>query len=187
MRAEALPEEQPPKMHTRYAPSFFETVYEKHFGRVYTFVRYVVRDSHAADDIVSEVFVKVLRKLNGYRPQKGTLTDWLFAIARNAVRDYLRSMKHRSHLSLEAIGEKAASEPTPEERYIREEALDRLIKALGRLGAREREIVALRFAAGLSNRSIARMCALSEGNVAVIIYRAVRRLQKDLRDEEEAG
>ncbi len=61
------------------------------------------------------------------------------------------------------------------------------LSAVGRLPAREREIVALKFAGGLSNQAIAGLCRLSPGNVAVILCRAIRRARADLEREEASS
>ena len=80
--------------------------------------------------------------------------------------------------------DRASATPPPEEIAERDESRSELLEAVARLSERERELVALKFAAGLTHRTIAELTGLSEGNVGVILYRAVRRLRAVLAVEE---
>ncbi len=162
-------------------------LYELYAGRLYNYCRYHLGDRDMADEAVSRIFEKVLRNLHRYDPRRGEPGDWLFAIARNAVSDQRRSAGRRATVSLEAIPEHQAAGLTPEESALERERRQRLAAAVGRLPAREREIVALKFAGGLSNQAIAGLCRLSPGNVAVILCRAIRRARADLEREEASS
>jgi RNA polymerase sigma-70 factor (ECF subfamily) len=87
-------------------------------------------------------------------------------------------------VSLETVGEHAAIEsaagPGPESQVVAGEEVEALKEALQLLSEREREIIRLRFVAGITNRAIAKMMGLREGNVAVILFRALRKLRKTL-------
>ena len=119
-----------------------------------------------------------------YRPDRAPFSAWLFAIARNAVNDHLRVQNRRRWLSLELVGERPSTDPKPEEIVVREEGHARLLAAVSHLSNRQRELIALKFAAGLTNRRIAELTGLTESNVGVILYRSVRRLRAELRGEE---
>lgn len=174
-----------PKAMRRCAdPSGFAVVYERNFRRVYNFVRYLARGAAEAEDLTAAVFEKALRGYAGYRPERGSVEDWLLAIARNTVRDHARRTAGRVRVSLDAVAEPASPAEGPEGILTREESRRAVLRAVSRLPGREREVVALRFAAGLPNRSIAAVCGITEGHVAVIAYRAVRRLRTLLVDGE---
>jgi RNA polymerase sigma-70 factor (ECF subfamily) len=111
----------------------------------------------------------------------------LFGIARHAVNDHFRAKRRRHWLSLDILRERAGDGPDPEHQAIDAEAREGMLTAVARLSERERDIVGLKFAAGLSNRRIAELTDLKEGNVAVILYRAIRRLRKELRAEEQTS
>ncbi|BAF60469.1 hypothetical protein PTH_2288 [Pelotomaculum thermopropionicum SI] len=87
-------------------------------------------------------------------------------------------------IPLEVLGETACSLTGPEETAIYNESREQLLTALSRLNDRERNLVALKFSAGLTNRAIAGIAGLTESNVAVILYRAVRRLRAELDAED---
>ncbi|HUT02771.1 MAG TPA: sigma-70 family RNA polymerase sigma factor [bacterium] len=185
MNVMALVEEQALIAQAKAEPSAFAAIYDHYFPRVFSYIRYHVRDAEAADDITAQIFEKALIKIKGYRPERAPFADWLFAIARNAVTDHLRSRMRYRWLPLDALRDQASDAPQPEDVAIRNETLDRLRTAVSSLSDREREIIALKFAARLTNRSISRLCGLTESNVAVILSRAIGRLRIELCTEED--
>jgi RNA polymerase sigma factor (sigma-70 family) len=152
--------------------------------RVYNYVYCHVRDPGTADDIVSSVFERVFRNASKFDPRRAGVTEWVFAIAANAVRDHFRARKRARLVSLDAVGEMASPDMSPEETVMKKEMVAALLAGIGRLEQREREIVTLKFAGGLSNKAIARICRMRAGNVAVIAHRAVRKLRLEILDEE---
>ncbi len=82
-------------------PAAFAAIYDHYFPRVYNYVRYRVSDAETADDLTAQVFERALVNIGRYRPKRGPFAAWLFAIARNAVSDYLRAQRRRRWLSLE--------------------------------------------------------------------------------------
>lgn len=155
----------------------FTALYKYYFTRVYNYVHYRVNDYHAADDLTSHIFEKVFSRLNYYSSEKAAFSAWVFSIARNAITDYYRSKK-RSHLtSLEITEELTDSEPDPAHKVAFNETQLHLKKALAKLNKRERDIIALKFWSGFSNRYIARLIGISESNTGVILFRAMRRLR----------
>jgi len=179
-----LPDE--PELVARAAtePAAFASLYDYYLPRLYKYMRYRVGDMDAAEELTGQVFERVLAKIGSYRPERGPFTAWLFAVAHNTVADYLRTQKRRRLISLEVIGETACTAAGPEETAIRNETREKLLAALSRLTDRERNLIALKFSAGLTNRTIAELSGLTQSNVAVILYRAVRRLRAELRGEK---
>lgn len=161
-------------------PAAFAAIYDHYFPRVYNYVRYRVGDAEMADDLTAQVFERALVSIGSYRPQRAPFAAWLFAIARNGVTDHLRAQRRRRWLSLDVLGGRASAEPEPEEVVAANETRAELLAAVARLSDRERDLIALKFAAGLSNRRIAELMGLSANNVGVILYRAVRRLRAEL-------
>lgn len=176
-----------PQVTEKAQASSFSGVYEKHFSAVYNYVRYQVHDPHLTDDLVSIAFERAFAALATYEPRRGSMTDWLFGIVRNTVRDHARVTRRRPTVSLELVCPPVSPLPSPEQAVIDRETMERLLASVGRLNERERDIIGLKFAAGLSNRSIARLCHLREGNVAIILFRALRRLRQELSDGEVAS
>jgi RNA polymerase sigma-70 factor (ECF subfamily) len=164
-------------------PDAFASIYHHYLPRLYKYMRYRIGDRNEAEELTSEVFVRVLTKINSYRPERGPFSGWLFTIAHNIVVDYLRARNRRNYVSLEVSGQRASDGEKPEEMAIHNETREKLLSALSGLTDRERNLIAFKFSAGLTNHTIAEISGLSESNVAVILYRAMRRLRSELDGE----
>jgi len=158
----------------------FAAVYDHFFRRVYNYVRYRVEDPETADDVTAQVFERALRHLPEYRPDQAPFAAWLFRIARHAVTDHLRQRRRHPALPLESIEDRFSDQPEPSEQVEVAQTQARVLALVARLKEREREIIALKFGAGLTNCQIAELIGLSEGNVGVILYRAIRALRREL-------
>jgi RNA polymerase sigma-70 factor (ECF subfamily) len=165
-------------------PAAFAAIYDHYFPRVFNYVRYRVRDAATTDDLTAQVFERALVRIDSYRPEQAPFGAWLFGIARNAVNDHLRARRRRQWLSLEVLRARRSAEAEPEDVALQSETRAELLAAVARLSTRERDLIALKFAAGLTNRRIAELTGLSESNVGVILYRAVRRLRTELSAKE---
>lgn len=143
-------------------------------------MRLRVQDEALAQDLTAATFERALTHLHQLRAPDA-FGGWLFRIARNELAQYFR--RRRVVVSLEAIADHPSGEPQAEARLERHDDLDRLLAALRCLSEREQEIVALKFVGDLDNRQIGRATGLRAGHVAVILYRAIRRL-RDMLEEE---
>ncbi|RME38157.1 MAG: sigma-70 family RNA polymerase sigma factor [Thermoflexia bacterium] len=159
----------------------WEAVYDEYLPRVYNYFRYLVGSQAVAEDLTAAVFEKAWRRRDRYRADRGVLSTWLFALAKNVARDHFRRDHHRE-VPLEWAGEMADPEPV-EEVVAEGEERARLGTLLARLPPRERELVALKYGAGLTNREIARLTGLSETNVGTILHRVVQRLREQWEEE----
>jgi len=180
----ALPHEQALVACAQAEPKAFAAVYDHYYPRVYSYARYRVNETPVAEDLTAQIFERVLVHIRDYDPKRAPFTAWLFTIARNVVNDHLRGARSHPIVSLETQYHLVNPESLPEETAVRRETNAELLAALAVLNNREREILALKFAAGLTNRRIADIVRLSEKNVSVILYRAVQRLRRQLRPEE---
>ena len=128
-----------------------------------------------AEDLTARTFEKAWRARRRYRRDVAGFATWLLVIARNVAIDHLRA--RRSHLPLEAAAAVAAPTATPEENVLRGSEAERLTVLLNALPERERELLALKYGAEMTNRAIARVTGLSESNVGTILHRAVESLR----------
>ena len=179
-----LPDEAELVTRAKSEPDAFATVYHYYLPRLYKYMRYRVGDRSDAEELTSQVFERVLTQIDSYCPERGPFAGWLFAIAHNTVVDYQRIQKRHTQVSLEALGQRACNGAGPENMVIYNESRKKLLAALSGLTDRERNLIALKFSAELTNRTIARISGLGESNVAVILYRTVRRLRAELDDCE---
>lgn len=157
--------------------SAFDELYSYYFPRVYNYVHYRVANVHVCEDLTSQIFEKLFSRLNYYQSGKAAFSAWLFSIARHTIADYYRSQARKPYTSLEMTIELIDSEPDPSDIVVLSETQQHLLKALSSLTQRERDIIALKFWSGSSNRDIATLVGISESNTAVILFRAMRRLR----------
>ncbi len=165
-------------------PLGVEELFVRLSRRVYNFACWHTGDAASADDIVSAVFERVLRGLHRFDPRRSRAEDWVFAIAVNVVRDFHRARRRNRVVSLERVGELAGAAQTPEDATLQEDRLARLLTAVAHLPPRDRDVVTLKFAAGLTNEAVGTLCRLQPGHVAVIAHRAARALRDMLVAQE---
>jgi RNA polymerase sigma-70 factor, ECF subfamily len=157
----------------------FEQFYYAELPRVYNFFRYRFGDGPQAEDLTSETFEKAWKHREKYKRDLSALSTWIFTIARNVAIDYYR--KKDNEVSLNEAVNSPSNEMTIDELAQQHIEYARLSILLAQLVDRDRELVALKYGAGLTNRAIAGLSGLTESNVAVILHRAVH----TLRDEWE--
>ena len=157
----------------------WDRLYAEQLPRIYNFFRYRV-GADDAEDLTSETFEKAWRARHTYRRDLGAFTTWLYAIARNVAIDHFR--RRVVHEPLDAASHVAA-QGTPELDAIRESDRRRVALLLAALDERSREIIALRYGGGLTNRAIARLLGLSESNVGTILHRAIAELRSRWPEE----
>ena len=170
----------PAKERASAQPEDFDAVYRRFVRPVYSFVAYRVAVRAEAEDVTSQIFEKAWRSYVTYDSGKGSVSTWLFTIARNCVTDHLRR-KGRSPGMAELdsdIG--AARDDGPEPRLEALELRRELREALAFLDDREREIVALKFGSSMSNRDIAALLDISESNAGTILYRSLQKMKSRL-------
>src|SRR5205814_3751459 len=103
---------------------------------------------------------------------------WLFRLARNAVIDFVRT--RHDHVELDAIGERFADEPLPDEIIVTRNEIDAVGVALATLTTEQRDAIALRFFGGLSAREAAEAMGKQEGTVRGLQFRAIAALRRQL-------
>jgi RNA polymerase sigma-70 factor (TIGR02952 family) len=168
------------------AAETFAGLYEQYLPKVYRYVNYRIPDVHTAEDLTSTVFEKALTKFNSYKADKAAFSTWIFTIARNTITDHFRDSQSRRTVLMEDMAMAAEADDRPEEETEKEEELQALRTCITRLSRSEQEIISLKFGAEMNNRQIARMLSLSESNVGIIVYRAVRKLRDSLREKGNA-
>lgn len=161
----------------------FTAFYDEFMPQVYRYVLYRVTDGPTAEDLTATIFEKAYRHW-GRRRDPNSVAPWIFRIARNTVVSHFRWWRRRPQLSLDAAEGEPASEGRPELSFLQAERWQQLQSEVRKLSRREQDLVALKFGSGMSNRAIAPVLGLSESNVAVILHRAMRKLQTRLEAQE---
>ena len=149
------------------------------YPKVFRYVFYRVRTRQDAEDITSEVFVRVVRSLS---KQRGSFQAWIFRIASNLVIDYYRRTA-REKKALLRQGEKVSLED-PERDAQETLTRENLMRALGELTEEQQEVVSLKFLEGYDNTEIAEMMGKTVGAVKALQFRALAALRKIIGREE---
>ncbi len=153
-------------------PSTFADLYRATVDDVYAYVATLLGDRAAAEDVVAQAFERAYRKRRSYDRARGSERAWLFGIARNAALDELRRRRKVVPLALDPEDPAlAAPEGDPDRRAT-------VRAAVARLAPRDRELVALKYHAGLTGAEIARVLGISESNVGTRLHRAMTELRE---------
>lgn len=159
-------------------PLAFDQLYRRYLARVYRYLRARSESDEDAADLTQQVFLQAFHALPGYQQRGLPFAAWLFQIARHAVTDSYR--RRRAALSWDAlpVALEAADEQDPERIALRQERLARLRMLLAKLDAGERDLLALRFAAGLSSSQIAAVIGKSPSAVKKQLTRIIASLKE---------
>jgi RNA polymerase sigma-70 factor (ECF subfamily) len=157
-------------------------LYRQYLPRILNYVRLRVNDEDLAQDLAAAVFERAVSRQHTLR-RREAFGAWLFQIARTTIAGHYRHQ--RPTVALDLIDEPPAAEASPPEALLHREELARLQVALASLSEREQEIIRLKFGGGLGNKEIAQVLQLKAGHVAVILYRALRKLRARLEQSDE--
>src|SRR5215210_4070783 len=158
----------------------FEALYRRAFPRVYGYVATLLRDRAAAEEVTAQTFERAYRKRRSFRASRGSQEAWLFGIARNAALDELRRRKRRAALEADPEDVHSAGPDEQAGDALRRQAVR---AALGRLAPRERELVALKFAGGLSHEEIGSVLGISASNAGTRLHRTLEKLRRDCDED----
>jgi RNA polymerase sigma-70 factor (ECF subfamily) len=153
----------------------FDRLYRSSRDDVYAYVAGMVRDRAAAEEVTATAFERAYRKRSRFDRRRGEPRAWLFGIARNAALDELRRRGRQAELAAEPADLAGAA---VEESAAASERRLALAAGLATLEPRERELIALKFFAGLSNAEIAAVVGIGESNAGTKLHRAVTKLRE---------
>lgn len=159
----------------------FDEIYAEYHNKVLSYVRARVHDPHEAEDITSDVFVKVMQSYENYDSEKAMLSTWIYTIAANTIRDHYRRLtvraRHNYDMEDETLEALAYEEDSCLDGLFREETLNLLADALQTLNERERMIVIMHYYKNISHKEIAEHLSLSHANVRFINHRALEKIR----------
>jgi RNA polymerase sigma-70 factor (ECF subfamily) len=132
-------------------------------------------DATTAEDVASDTFAAALVAYDRVRPEEAGLRPWLFRIARNEAIDHRRRIG-RARRFLDRQWFRPEAEHVEDAALLRAE-LREVIAAMSRLSRRDRQLLGLRLAAGLSFAEIGSVTGLREASARVATHRALKRLR----------
>jgi RNA polymerase sigma-70 factor, ECF subfamily len=152
----------------------FEAVYQAHAQSIYRFLFWRTRDNELSEDLTSNVFEKAWRARSSFHG--GSVKAWLYRIARNTLTDHWRKKRELFIADTDEL-DASATDDHLDEALDQAAAVQELQKALAKLPDDMRAVVTLRFISGMPCKAVAEQLRLSESNVRVIQYRALRKLR----------
>jgi RNA polymerase sigma-70 factor, ECF subfamily len=153
-------------------------VYDKYFPEVYRYVRYRLNDEQAAEDIASDVFVRLLEAAQNRRGPQTNIKAWLLATASHAITDHLRQAYRRP---IEALPEDLLdSDSAPQDIFDQREKQRAIQRAYGMLTAEQQHVLALRFGQGYSLEETASTLRKNVNAVKALQFRALAALQRNI-------
>ena len=172
----------------------FSLLVERYLKSVYSFVMRFVGDSHDAEDIVQDTFLKAWKSAEQYNVEASKFKTWILRIARNTAIDFLRKRKHipfsefdtetGQNMLIETV---ADSSELADELFARMEDTEVLNRSLQKLSQGAREILLLHYTSGLTFLEIGEILGEPQNTVKSRHHRAIRSLRNILGDKSAEG
>lgn len=156
-------------------------IYERYFDAIYQFIRWRVDDPAVAEDLTSEVFIKLLSALQSSAAPADSLRGWLFRVARNSLYDHYQRPVPTASLD-EALP--LATDADTEAQFIRATEVERVQRALRTLAVDQQEVLILRFGQMLNLEATADSMGKSVGAIKSLQFRAINSLRRALHIAE---
>lgn len=157
-------------------------LYDAHHEHIFRYVWSRVRDQQLAEDLTGEIFTRMVGSLAGYRPADVPFRAWLYRIARNLIVDHYRKENNHASLPLahaENISGGRANHPGPlvEQKLV----LERVQEALAQIDPIQRDVILLRFVAGLPLQEVAQSLDKTVAAVKSLQHRGLKSLRVALK------
>lgn len=154
-----------------------EKLYTEYRPKVFAYIKSQVQNEELAEDLCSDVFVKVFEKADGFDAAKASASTWIFTITRHTLIDYYRTRR-----VLGEIPEVVTSAQNVEDEVLNADMLDTLADALSELEERQRDLIILRYYDGKTLREISEQLGISYAYAKVLQNKAFSFLRKKLEN-----
>lgn len=163
-------------------PAAFAEIYERCQPLIYRYIFYQLGDAVTAEDLTSEVFIRLVEKIDRFTYRGRPLLAWLYTIARNLVTDHHRRAKQVQPLE----SEKLPAETTDIEGSVMGKLTQRrLTIAITHLTEDQRQVILLRFIEGLDNATVANILGKSVNAIKALQHRALASLRRILEQDDK--
>lgn len=161
-----------------YDVAALAALYDHYEAKIYSYIYHRVGSQSVAQDLTSQVFLRVLESIQTDRAWETSFSGWLYRIAHNLVIDFYRRRGRTAQVSLDDMTEMQSRIEGPEIAAERALAAERLRVAINRLTEEQAQVVTLRFLEGLSITEVADNMGKTEGAIKALQYRAVMSLRR---------
>ena len=151
----------------------FSRLYEMYLPRIFAYVTRRICDRDEAEDIVSNIFLRVVENIARFNPEKSSFKTWIYTITTNMMIDYFRAHGKKKTEKIEAAHEIASTNPSPVEQAAKTHDKDFIHKIIGALPNRHQELLLLKFFSDLNVEELAEALGVTPNNVSVMTHRAL--------------
>lgn len=152
-------------------------LYDRHHEPIFRYVRSRVSDQAIAEDLTGEIFIRMVDNLSGYRNTNVPFQAWLYRIAHNLVVDHYRKENGRSFVPLYHAEGMNGKEDNPDSMVEQRLTIEKVRQALDKIDPTQREVVELRFLAGLSLKEVASALDRTVASVKTLQHRGLKALR----------
>jgi RNA polymerase sigma-70 factor (TIGR02952 family) len=154
----------------------FGELYDHYVTLVHRYAYHRVGDRATAEDVTSETFVRALRRIDSLSFQGRDVGAWLVTIARNIIRDQVKSSRYRLEVTTADMRDADRVTDGPEDAVVQHLTNKELLECVQQLGSEQQECIVLRFLYGFSVSETAEIMGKKDGAIKALQHRAVRRL-----------
>ncbi len=155
-------------------------LYSEYRSKVYGYVYLRLRNHADAEDLTSDIFAKIVEKLDTFDPEKASYSTWIFTITKNRVISYFRQHRECDDIDELVIADNSASPP---DIAVMRERSEILAEGLKQLSQRDRDIIIARHYFEQNFKQIGERLDMTEANARVAHARALKRLKELIGDK----
>ncbi len=163
-------------------PQVLSEIHQTYFTELFRYAQYRVSDATLAEDIASEVFLRLIEAVHSNNGPNSSIRGWLFGTTANLVNDYFRQSYLDREIQVEAALDTHSSQTA--EAINRVDQQDYLSAAINELTEEQQHVIALRFGSELSIEETSMVMSKNENAVKALQYRAIRSLRRELGVDE---
>ncbi|MCA1009505.1 RNA polymerase sigma factor SigX [Halobacillus halophilus] len=172
--------------------TFFDELYDNYHHDLFQYLIYMVKDRDLAEDLVQEVYIKVLKSYQSF-DGRSTEKTWLLSIARHVAIDYFRKQKRKRNRIMDFFdwnnkGEQLKDQSSlPDEIAVQNDEMKQVYKALDNCTLDQRNVIIFRFIQGMSIQETAEILNWSESKVKTTQHRGMKSLKEMMEKPMEGG
>ncbi|MBM7552425.1 RNA polymerase sigma factor SigX [Thalassobacillus pellis] len=170
--------------------SVYERFYDQYHTDLYRFVFYMVKDREQAEDLVQDVYIRVINSYSRFNGESSEKT-WLFSIARHVTIDYFRKQKRKKKRLMDFFdwsnhGEQLQDErPLPDEIIEQGETIREVYRCMEQLTVDQKSVIVLRYIQSMSIQETADILGWSASKVKTTQHRGMKALQRQMEKQRE--
>ena len=159
-----------------------EMLYDLYADRLYRYILTRVGEPDIAADLTTELFVRVIRHIAGFRINQrrpaASFSAWVYRIAANLVNDHHRQVRRAPEMSLTEDLRLSSKDTSPQRQAEQRELFSRLGRAIETLSEEQRLVILAKFGEDMTNAEVAAWLGKSEGAVKSLQHRALQALSR---------